>query len=144
MHSACMALSRNLPTISALHYIVGIGQITFNAAGTSGPTGCTVSHLELFYNDNALADPERTPAPGSLLFGSSLLGGGIAVLRRRQPSEHDGYADSVGFRQWRTATLAIDPSFGWTNGGRALRLCRWRSPCRRTPAGDRAWQQRTG
>ena len=29
-----------------LHYIVGIGQITFNAAGTSGPTGCTVSHLE--------------------------------------------------------------------------------------------------
>ena len=36
-----------LSSDSALHYIVGIGEISFNAAGTSGATGCTVSHLEL-------------------------------------------------------------------------------------------------
>src|SRR5271169_2246481 len=36
---------------AALQYIVGIGQITFNAGGTSGTDGCTVGHLELIYND---------------------------------------------------------------------------------------------
>jgi hypothetical protein len=102
----------------ALHYIAGIGQITFNAAGTSGPTGCTVSHLDTFYNDNA--SPEAgigtfTGAPAGCYVGSSLLGGGIGCM---DGGNHQGTtgtltpsADGNG-----AATLAIDPSFTWTDG----------------------------
>jgi len=101
---------------AALHYIVGIGQITFGAAGTAGPTGCTVTHLETMYNDNDfntfIAGPNTCYAP------SSVLGGGIPCF---DGADHEAGAGSLtpsvfgGGAQ----TLTIVPSFGWTNGGPA-------------------------
>jgi hypothetical protein len=73
----------SLSNDAALQYIVGIGQITFNAAGTSGTDGCTVGHLELIYNDGGSqfnAGPNHCDDAGSLL----------------------GSPDAVAFWQWRT------------------------------------------
>ncbi len=130
-----------------LHYIVGIGQITFNAAGTSGPTGCTVSHLDTFYNDNA--SPEAgigtyTGAPAACYVGSSLLGGGIGCMDGVNHQNTTGTltpsADGNG-----AATLAIDPSFGYTDGapGSFAHAADVHRPEQRGRL-DRARQQRLG
>jgi hypothetical protein len=101
---------------AALRYIVGIGQITFAAAGTNGPTGCTVSHLEVIYNDNDFGTFYAGPA--SCYFAQSLLGGGLPCFDGASHQSTTGtLAPSVfgGGAQ----TLNINPSFAWTNGGPA-------------------------
>jgi hypothetical protein len=101
-----------------LHYIVGIGAISFNAAGTSGPTGCTVSHLDTFYNDNTSPTAgigTFTGAAADCYAGSSALGGGIGCFDGGNHQNTTGTltpsADGNG-----AATLAIDPSFNYTDG----------------------------
>jgi len=106
---------------SRLNYIVAIGQITFGAASTTpGPTlgTCGVTHLDTFYNDNSSPTAgvgTFTGAPAGCYAASSLLGGGIGCF---DGADHQFSAgtltrstDGNG-----AATLAIDPSFGWTDG----------------------------
>ncbi len=88
---------------SVLHYIVGIGQISFAAAGTNGPTGCTVSHLELEYNDNAIVT--LNAGPNTCDAGNSLLGGGVPCFDGARPSGDWWHAVTVALRQWRSAAV---------------------------------------
>jgi len=99
---------------SVLHYIVGIGQISFAAAGTNGPTGCTVSHLELEYNDNAIVTLNAGPATCDS--GNSLLGGGVPCFDGADHQMTGGTLSPSPFGNG-AARLAIDPSFTWVNGG---------------------------
>jgi hypothetical protein len=95
-----------------LAYIVGIGVIKFNAAGSSGPTGCTVASGELIYNDNDFVGFTAAPAPCYL--SNSLTGGGIGCFNGAShiasgtltPSSFGNGARNLSF----TAT------FTWTNG----------------------------
>ncbi len=98
----------------ALHYIVGIGQISFNAAGTSGPTGCTVSHLELEYNDNAVLTLNGGPATCDS--GSSLLGTGIPCFDGADHQNTVGTLTPSPFGNG-GQRLTIDPSFSYVNTG---------------------------
>jgi len=98
----------------ALHYIVGIGQITFGAAGTSGPTGCQVTHLELEYNDNAVLTLNGGPATCDS--GSSLLGTGLPCFDGGNHQNVTGTLTPSPFGNG-GQRLAIDPSFAWVNGG---------------------------
>ena len=102
-----------LTSDSALHYIVGIGQISFNAAGTSGPTGCTVSHLEMIYNDNAVLTLNAGPAACDT--GSSLLGTGIPCFDGASHQNVVGTLTPSPFGNG-GQRLTIDPSFTWANG----------------------------
>jgi hypothetical protein len=99
---------------SALHYIVGIGQIAFGAAGTSGPTGCTVTHLELEYNDNAVLTLNAGPATCDT--GNSLLGTGIPCFDGADHQNTPGTLTPSPFGNG-GQRLTIDPSFTWVNGG---------------------------
>jgi len=99
---------------SALHYIVGIGQIAFGAAGTSGPTGCTVTHLELEYNDNAVLTLNAGPATCDT--GNSLLGTGIPCFDGADHQNVGGTLTPSPFGNG-GQRLTIDPSFTWVNGG---------------------------
>lgn len=103
-----------LSSDSPLHYIVGIGQISFNAAGTSGPTGCTVSHLELEYNDNAVLTLNAGPAACDL--AGSLLGGGVPCFDGADHQNVQGTLTPSPFGNG-GQRLTIDPSFGWVNTG---------------------------
>ncbi len=97
-----------------LHYIVGIGQIAFNAAGTSGATGCTVSHLEMEYNDNAVLTFNAGPATCDT--GSSLLGTGLPCF---DGADHQNVVGTLTPSPFGNGgqRLAIEPSFTWVNGG---------------------------
>ena len=110
MHGTEPALTND----ATLHYIVGIGQITFGAAGTAGPTGCAVTHLEIEYNDNAVNTFNAGPATCDS--GDSLLGTGIPCF---DGGDHQNTAGTLTFSTFGNgaATLAIDPSFSWVNGG---------------------------
>ena len=95
---------------SALNYIVGIGQITFGAAGSSGPTGCTVSHLEMIYNDGGST---FNAAPAACDASGSLLGGGISCFDGGDHGTGTLTPSPFGNGGQR---LAIDPSFVLVNG----------------------------
>ena len=100
---------------SVLNYIVGIGQVTFNAAGTSGPTGCTVASGELMYNDNdfntLVAGPATCYPTHSLLGGGApCFDGGNHMSGTLTPSSNGGGA----------ATLSNVAVFNWANGGAAV------------------------
>lgn len=97
---------------SALQYIVGIGQIAFNAAGTSGPDGCTVSHLELIYNDGGF---NFNAAPAGCNPGGSLLGGGVSCFDGLNHQAVTGTLTPSPFGNG-GQRLTIDPSFGLING----------------------------
>jgi len=99
---------------ATLHYIVGIGQITFGAAGTNGPTGCTVTHLEVEYNDNAVNTFNAGPAACD--DGNSLLGTGIPCFDGGDHQNTPGTLSPSSFGNG-AALLSIDPSFTWVNGG---------------------------
>ena len=90
-----------LSSDSALHYIVGIGEISFNAAGTSGATGCTVSHLELIYNDNAVLTLNAAGAHCD--DGGSALGTGVPCFDGGSHQNVQGTLTPSPFWQWRTA-----------------------------------------
>jgi len=97
-----------------LFYIVGIGQITFNAAGTSGPTGCTVGHLELMYNDNDFNTFIAGPTFCDL--SASVLGGGIPCFDGADHQTTPGTLTPSSFGGG-AATLSIVAKFGWAGGG---------------------------
>jgi len=99
---------------SVLHYIVGIGTITFGAAGTSGPTGCTVTHLETMYNDNDFNT--FIAGPNACYLPSSVLGGGAPCF---DGADHQGGPGTLTPSPFGggAQTLAIAPSFGWVGGG---------------------------
>jgi hypothetical protein len=97
---------------SALQYIVGIGQITFAAGGTDGADGCTVSHLELIYNDGG---SQFNAAPNHCNDGGSLLGTGIACF---DGGNHQGTGGTLVPSPFGNgaARLTIDPTFTFVNG----------------------------
>lgn len=101
---------------SALHYIVGVGAISFNAAGTSGPTGCTVSHLALTYNDNDFNT--FIAGPNACYLAASVLGGGIPCFDGASHQLGTGTLTPSPFGGG-AATLNITPTFGWVNGSPA-------------------------
>ena len=102
-----------LSSDSALHYIVGIGEISFNAAGTSGATGCTVSHLELIYNDNAVLTLNAAGAHCD--DGGSALGTGVPCFDGGSHQNVQGTLTPSPFGNG-GQRLTIDPSFTWENG----------------------------
>jgi len=101
---------------AALNYIVGIGSISFGAVGTSGPTGCTVTSLEMIYSDNDFTTFSGGPA--ACLEAESALGGGIPCF---DGGDHQNITGSLTFSTFGNGsqTLSIDPSFGWFDGGPA-------------------------
>jgi len=101
---------------SVLHYIVGIGVISFNAAGTNGPTGCTVAHLETMYNDNDFNT--FIAGPNTCYAASSVLGGGIPCFDGADHQNTPGTLSPSPFGGG-AQTLSIDAKFLWTNGGPA-------------------------
>jgi len=97
----------------ALNYIVGVGQISFNAAGTSGAEGCTVKNLELEYNDNAINTLNAGPATCDA--GDSFTGGGVPCFDGVNHQATTGTLTPSPFGNG-GQRLTIDPSFGWVNG----------------------------
>jgi len=120
-HASALSLHGTEPELSndsPLHYIVGIGAITFAAAGTNGPTGCTVSHLDMIYNDNSspqVGVGTFSGAPKGCYAANSALGGGVACFDGADHQNVGGTLapspDGNG-----AALLNIDPSFGWVDG----------------------------
>ena len=77
-HSYAIELHGTEPSSSndaPLHYIVGVGQISFHAAGDNGPTGCTVTGGEMIYNDADYLG--FSVGPAGCYLADSFLGGGI-------------------------------------------------------------------
>jgi len=101
---------------SVLHYIVGIGQISFNAAGTSGPNGCTVAHVETMYNDNDFGT--LVAGPATCYAASSVLGGGAPCFDGGTHQTGTGTLTPSSFGGG-AATLAFVAHFGWAGGGPA-------------------------
>ena len=107
MHGTEPELTADQP----LHYIAGVGQITFNPRGTDGANGCTVKTGGMIYNDNDLLTFSAGQA--TCYAGSSLLGGGIPCF--------DGTDDISGalipsVDGNGAANLSILVTFQWTNG----------------------------
>jgi len=97
---------------AALQYIVGIGQITFGAGGSDGTDGCTVTHLELIYNDGG---SQFNAGPNHCDDAGSLLGTGVPCF---DGASHQAVAGTLVPSPFGNGAgrLTIDPSFSYVNG----------------------------
>ena len=87
---------------AALLYVVGVGQITFAAAGT-GATSCAVTSGEMIYNDNDILGFFAGPA---VCDGIPCFDGGDHMS-----GTLSGTVSANG-----AAILSITPTFAWVNG----------------------------
>jgi hypothetical protein len=98
---------------AALLYVYGVGQISFAAVGSNGPTGCLVNHLEMIYNDDDIFGFYAGPTG---CYVANSLGGGIACF---DGGDHQSAVGLLGPSSDGNgaATLTIAPSFTWVDGG---------------------------
>ena len=93
---------------AALTHIAGIGQISFGSSGAGG--GCSVTHLEMIYNDGDVPTFSAGAASCGVGSGSTIpcFDGGDheAAPGTLSPSPNGNGAQ----------TLSIVPSFNWLNG----------------------------
>ena len=117
-HSYAIELHGTEPSSSndaPLHYIVGVGQISFHAAGDNGPTGCTVTGGEMIYNDADYLG--FSVGPAGCYLADSFLGGGVPCFDG-QPGGKEITGDIAPSTFGGGAgDLFIGVVFGWINGG---------------------------
>lgn len=101
------------PDIAVLQYIAGVGQISFGSLTITRDRGlpsCSVTHLEMIYNDNDVLG--FSAAPAHCLDNISTLGTGIPCF---DGADHEA-APGVFTISQGVATLTVAPSFNWLNG----------------------------
>jgi hypothetical protein len=96
---------------AALHYIAGIGQITFGPLNSDGR--CAVTHLETIYNDNDVLG--FSAGPSHCFDVLSVLGTGFPCFDGGDHQAVGGLLSPSPNGNGAT-NLTIDPSFGWVNG----------------------------
>jgi hypothetical protein len=101
-----------------LAYITGVGTITFgavNGTGNPNPTGCSVTNLELIYNDNDVNGTTSFYAgPNHCYDANSVTSSGIPCF---DGADHEAVTGilSPSTDGHNAATLAIAPSFSWVD-----------------------------
>lgn len=103
----------SLTSDAALHYIVGVGQLTLGPQTPPGAgNGCTITHGELIYSDNDVLT--HSAGPTTCYAAQSLLGGGIPCFNGgTSPSEMTG---SLVSGNDGGAVLSLVATEGWLNG----------------------------
>ena len=98
MRSKCTALSPTPRRLRRSHYIAGVGEINFSAAGTHGATRLyRQPPCELIYNDNDFGT--LIGGPAACYVAVSVARRRRPVLRRRQPPEVTGTLSPSAFRR---------------------------------------------
>jgi hypothetical protein len=99
----------------ALTIANGVGSVTFNAAGTNGPTGCTIAKGELIFNSG---DVQTSPA--GLYIGPSVCYQAVSALGSGLPC-FDGGAHMTGTvapspNDGLSIQLSIVADYAWVDG----------------------------